>query len=115
MNSFYLNGHLWHVIFTDSYDPELIDRTGEQRVATTDPVTHTVYLSNELRGDFLRRVLSHELGHVTMISYNMLDEIHRMVHPRYWIEMEEWICNFIADYGTDNFRIVNYILQNLDN
>lgn len=111
MNQFFMNGRLWRVIFTDPYAPELVDRTGEQRVATTDPMTQTVYLSRSLHGDFLRRVLSHELGHVTMISYNMLDEIHRMAHPRYWVEIEEWICNFITDYGLDNFRLVDQILQ----
>ncbi len=111
MSEFMMNGHLWRIIFSDPTSPKLADRTGEQRVATTDPLTHTVYLSRSLHGEFLRRVLSHELGHVTMISYNMLDEIHRMAHPRYWIEIEEWICNFIADYGLDNFRLVDQILQ----
>lgn len=26
-----------------------------------------------------------------------------MVKPEYWIEAEEWICNYIADYGTKIF------------
>lgn len=108
-----MNGILWRVMFVSSYDSELIDRTGEMRVATTDPVTKTIYLSEDLRGDFLSRVLSHELGHVTMISYNMLDDLHRMVHPRYWVEAEEWICNFIADYGQENFFLVSHILGNV--
>lgn len=110
-----MNGHLWHVIFSDPYAPELVDRTGKQRVATTDPITHRIFLSSALHGDFLRRVLAHELGHVTMISYNMLDDLHRMVRPRDWIEAEEWICNFLADYGLQNFELVNLILGNLDN
>lgn len=99
MNQFYMNGYLWEVYFVDAYDYMLVDRTNVLRVATTDPVTSRIYLSRELKGEFLNRVLIHELGHCTMFSFRMLTQIHRMVKPKYWIEMEEWICNFIADYG----------------
>ena len=33
-----------------------------------------------------------------------------MVHPRYWLEAEEWVCNFIADYGMKIFSIAYNIL-----
>jgi hypothetical protein len=28
-----------------------------------------------------------------------------MVYKRYWTEAEEWVCNFIADYGSKIFSI----------
>lgn len=87
----------------DPNDPELVDRTGKSCLATTNPVDRCVYLSNEVRGTLFSRVLIHELGHCTMVSYNLLDEIHRMVMPEYWIEAEEYICNIIADYGLQIF------------
>lgn len=35
-----------------------------------------------------------------------------MVKPEYWIEAEEWICNFMADYGftiySAAFKVVGY-------
>lgn len=122
--SFYMRG-IWHVVFVDQDSEELIDRTGVKTVATTDPVTRCIYLSNSLEGDFLNRVLIHELAHCVMISYDLLEEIHRMVRPEYWVEMEEWICNFIADYGVavyysayhilgdDAWRIVPYELKRI--
>lgn len=110
MSNFYMNGYLWHVEFVDPYSYELVDRTGKMRVATTNPKTLCVYLSADLRGDFLETVLFHELGHCTMFSFHMLHDIHRMVHPAYWIEAEEWICNFIADYGRAIFRLGYAIL-----
>lgn len=110
MNSFYLNGLLWQIEFVEPFNPMLYDRTGTQRVATTDPTTKKIHMLKTLNGDFLRRVLCHELGHAAMISYNLLDEIHRMVYPRYWVEMEEWICNFIADYGLEIFNIAYSVL-----
>lgn len=63
-----------------------------------------------MNGDFLNRVLIHELGHATMVSYDLLQTIHQMVYPEYWMEMEEWICNFIADYGLQIFRHAYEIL-----
>lgn len=102
MNVFSMNGYIWRVRFVEPNDPMLVDRTGTLTVATTDPTNLQVYLSRELQGDFLIQVLLHELGHCALYSFNLIDDIHRMVMPEHWIEAEEWVCNFIADYG---FRI----------
>lgn len=104
MDSFYMNGDLWHVKKVNPYSPELVDRTGELRVATTDPNRMMVYLSNQLRGDFFTTVLIHELGHCAMISFDLIDYIHNHVEPENWIDVEEFMCNFIADYGLKIFR-----------
>lgn len=104
MDSFYMNGDLWHVKIVDPYSPKLVDRTGGLKVATTDPNLLCVHLSSALKGDFFNTVLIHELGHCAMVSFNLLDYIHEHVPPEYWIDMEEFICNFIADYGLKIFR-----------
>lgn len=106
-----MNGILWKVEFVDQTSGYLVDRTAKKRVATTDPYDLTIYLSNELSGAFLRTVLIHELGHVTMFSYDLLPAIHSFVAPQKWIEAEEWVCNFIADYGDEVLDIANYILK----
>ena len=110
MDHFYMNGRLWHVRFVSPYSPYLVDRTDTLRVATTDPETSTIYLSKDLSGDFLNRVLIHELGHCAMVSYHLLEDIHRMVKPKYWMDAEEWVCNFIADYGLKIFSAAYSIL-----
>lgn len=104
MDSFYMNGDLWRVKIVNPYSPKLVDRTGELKVATTDPISMNVYLSNRLEGDFFNTVLVHELGHCAMISFNLIDYIRSRVQPEYWIEVEEFMCNFIADYGLKIFR-----------
>lgn len=109
MDSFYMNGDLWHVKIVNPYSPKLVDRTGELKVATTDPISMTVYLSNRLEGDFFNTVLVHELGHCAMISFNLIDYIRSRVQPEYWIEVEEFMCNFIADYGLKIFRTAYYL------
>lgn len=110
LNSFVMNGLLWNVRFTNPNSPVLVDRTNTLTCAVTDPVTMTIYLADNLRGAFLNRVLLHELGHVTMFSYGLVEDIHRMCKKAYWLEAEEWACNFIADYGAQIFGIAYSVL-----
>lgn len=110
MNSFVMNGYFWQVLDVDPASELLVDRTGTLTVATTDPSTLHVYLSRNLYGRMRERVLLHELGHVTMFSFGLLSDLHRMVRPECWIEAEEWVCNFIADYGFRIFEIAGDVL-----
>ena len=125
MTRFRMNGILWRIIFVDPESSMLIDRTGVKTVATTDPVTKCVYLADNLNGNFLTKVIIHELGHCTMISYGLLNDIRSMVDEDYWFDVEEWVCNFIADYGEmiflttrsilgkDALSFIPYILENV--
>lgn len=105
-----MNGYLWHVKTVSPEHPALIDRTDTRRVATTDPRTMTVYISSKLEGAFRTTVVIHELGHCALFSYDLLDDIHRVVPREHWIEAEEWVCNFIADYGMAIFHAAYDIL-----
>lgn len=125
LNRFIMNGRIWNVRFTRPDNPILIDRTSNWTVAVTDPETMSIYLADNLHGDFLTRVTLHELSHAVMYSYDYLDDIHRMCKKRYWIEMEEFIANIIADraheiferaydiVGDDAIRFVPYHLERL--
>lgn len=110
MNTFTVNGYRWRVEFVPHGSIELKDRTGQIRLATTNPKTMTVYLSDVLSGTMLTRVLIHEMCHCVMWSYDLFDEIHRFTKRRYWIAAEEWICNLMADYGMIVFDRASRIL-----
>lgn len=101
---FTMNGIRWKVRFVDSSSSMLVDRTDRRTIGTTDPKTKTIYLSRELYGDVLMTVFIHELGHCALYSFGFLDRIRNMVYPEYWVEMEEFICNFLADYGMRIFK-----------
>lgn len=105
-----MGGTLWRVVIVPPDSFELIDRTGTLTVATTDPSSNTMYLSEDLTGEFLARVVIHELGHCAMISFGLIDEIRRLVPPRNWVEMEEFCCNLIADYGYTIYSDAYHIL-----
>lgn len=72
----------------------------------------TIFMSRSLSGALLMKVLIHELGHCALVSYGLLDDIHKVVKPEYWILAEEWVCNFIADYGAKIFSIAYSVLGN---
>nr|DAJ94492.1 MAG TPA: Protein of unknown function (DUF3920) [Bacteriophage sp.] len=112
LRQFYMNGDLWRVRFVLPSDNVLIDRTGERTLAVSDYSTRVISIANNLYGELLSRVFIHELGHCVMFSYGLLSELHRMVKKQYWIEAEEWVCNFIADYGQFVIRTARDILGN---
>ena len=123
IDEFYMNGLRWRVRFTYPTDPVLVDRTGTLTIGVTDSATMTIYLSNELCGNFLTRVVLHELSHAMMISYGYLEQIHRYCKKRHWVDMEELIANLIANQakeifqraydivGDDAIRFVPYMLE----
>ena len=123
IDEFYMNGLRWRVRFTYPTDPVLVDRTGTLTIGVTDSATMTIYLSNKLRGEFLTRVVLHELSHAMMISYGYLEQIHGYCKKRHWVDMEELIANLIADrayeifqraydvVGDEAIRFVPYMLE----
>lgn len=105
-----MNGYLWKVILVPSNSNYLVDRQGVLTVATTDPNDLCIYLSEELNGNFKKRVIAHEMGHACCFSYGLLDEIAECCYPEHRIQMEEFVCNFVADYGEEIFFLTYKIL-----
>lgn len=102
-----MNGIQWRVETVDPGSPYLIDRTHQSKLATTDPNTQTIYLSEDIPMRMADRVLIHEIGHCVIFSYDLFDALHEMVKPEYWIDIEEWVCNFLADYGWMAYSIAD--------
>lgn len=106
-----MNGIEWSVVDVEPSSYLLIDRLGTRTVAVTDPYLHTIFMSSDLRGQFRQKVLIHELCHCALVSYNLIDDIHRAVRPSDWIIAEEWICNLLANYGISIFANMDKILR----
>ena len=104
IDEFYMNGLHWRIRFVNPNSDILIDRTLSKTVAVTDPDTMTIYLSNKLHGEFLTRVVLHELSHAMMISYGYLEQIHKYCKKRHWVDMEELIANLIAQQAKEIFE-----------
>lgn len=94
---FTMNGYQWDVVFVRSNSPELQRSDGSITVGMTDWNKMTVFLSDALRGAFLRKVFIHEVCHVACFSYGISIDI----------DQEEFLCDFIATYGDEIFGVVD--------
>lgn len=112
LRQFYMNGDLWRVQFVPPQDDVLIDRTGKRTLAVSDYSTMLISIADNIHGELLNRVFIHELGHCVMFSYGLLQELHRMVKKRHWVDAEEFVCNILADYGHFVIRTARDILGN---
>lgn len=101
MRPFVMNGLVWIPVRVEPDDPRLVDRTGMPRLATTDPSAGRVYISARLKGADLHRVMVHEAAHCALWSYGMLESLHRIVPEESWVQVEEWVCNLVADLGAE--------------
>ena len=112
LRQFYMNDDLWRVRFVPPQDDVLIDRTGKRTLAVSDYSTMLISIADNIHGELLNRVFIHELGHCVMFSYGLLQELHRMVKKRHWVDAEEFVCNILADYGHFVIRTARDILGN---
>ena len=58
-----------------------------------------------LSGEFLRKVITHEVCHASMFSYGIFVDI----------ETEELICDFIASNGREIFEIADELFRVIKN
>ena len=107
MQPFVLTGDLGRPVRVDPSDPRLTDRRGRSRLATTDPSTRCVYVSRELRGRDLQTVMTHEVGHCAMVSYGLLEGLRRLIPESSWVDVEEWVCNLLANHGREMLHAAN--------
>jgi len=100
---FEINGERWYIKFTDPHHPIFLMNNGEYTIGTCDDNTKTIYLANYLEGDLLKKVLSHEIVHSAMFSYN--------VYLSY--EEEELLADLIATYGGEIIFHANDMFKRL--
>ena len=97
---FIINGVVWNIFYVPPTSHHLIRSDGEYVLGVTDWNDRMVYINNKLTGDKLEHVICHELCHCVCFSY----EINMS------IELEEWLCNFMADHGKEIIYILDEIL-----
>lgn len=96
-----INGELWRVIRVSAGDPRLVDREGKRTIGTTDPLSRTIHISEELTPPSLDRVLMHEIAHAITISNGLLDSLGYMVESGDRIGVEEWAAQLIENHAIE--------------
>lgn len=100
---FSINNRIWHIVFTAPNSPKLRRSDNSLTVGVTDGNDGCIYLSDALRGAFLRKVLCHELVHCFMFSYS--------IHIS--IQEEEYIADWVATYGTELITLLDNLLYTI--
>lgn len=98
---FYMNNIAWKIEYVKPTNQYLKNSFGVYTLGCCDRNTQTIYISDRLRGNMLRRVLLHEICHSAMWSYNV----------EMSVEQEEMFCNLIATYGDEIIGIVDDIFR----
>lgn len=106
---FWLNGQPWHVQRVGRDSPALVDRTGQRRLATTDPRTRLICVSEAVTRPQLEHVLTHEAAHACMVSYGLLNEVRGFASDH--VRAEEWACNLIADHAAEVLAVTASMLK----
>ncbi len=99
-----INNIKWDIKFVplDSY---LLSREdGSTAIGVCDDNLKTIFICNTLQGDFLKKVLCHEITHAAMFSYDV----------ELTIDQEELIADLIATYGEEIVEITNKIFKKIN-
>ena len=100
---FMINGKTWHIRLTQSNSPMIMRSDGSYTVGMCARTTQTIYISELLKGKFLRKVLIHEVCHSAMFSYGIDMSV----------EQEELFCDLVSTYGDEIIGIVDSIFMTL--
>jgi len=96
-----IDGDLWRVERVSPDSPFLIDRTGNIKLATTDPVDKVIRVSSELSLPLFDKVLVHEMAHAIMVSHGLLGPLRANIDPDYWTFVEEWSAGFMEKHALE--------------
>ncbi len=100
---FTINGEYWRVLFVSPNHISLLKPNMEFAIGACDDYSKTIYLSGDLRGDQLKRVLCHEITHAAMFSYNVSLSLAQ----------EELIAELMATFGEEIIDITNILFDYL--
>lgn len=77
---------------------------GDYSVGCCSNDDKTIYLSRQLSGAFLKKVLAHELSHAALFSYNV-------VLP---LSLEEQVADIIATYGQEIISLTDFLYDDIE-
>lgn len=101
--NFVINGINWNLVYVSPVSSKLTRSDGSITVGMTDITEKRVYISDNLQGQFLKKVISHEIVHCSMFSYGV----------DLGIEQEELVADLIATYGEEIIDTANRLFERL--
>lgn len=98
-----INGVKWRILLVPPFHPGLRRSDRIFALGCCDCFTKIIYISKDIKQQHLKKILSHELVHAAMFSYNIdLDP-----------DEEENIADLIATYGEEIVDIIEKVFQQI--
>lgn len=91
-------------------DPRLVDRTGAERLATTNPATRIISISESVQPPMLDRVVLHEVAHAITMSWDLLRPMRSVVPEVAWVPVEEWAAQLVENHSIEAIRAASEVL-----
>lgn len=98
---FQVNNNIWRLEFCRPNSPNLLRSNGTRTVGVSDNSVKTVWIADNLSDYMRERVLCHELTHCICFEYDISLPI----------DLEEWLCNFMADHGREIIDLLDSLLS----
>lgn len=100
---FNINGETWRIVFVSPYHPQLMRSDGSLTIGCCNDDTKTIYLDETLDAYMIKKVLTHEITHAAMFSYNV------DLCP----QQEELVAMLIDTYGHEIINTTNQFFNRL--
>ena len=110
MRPFVINGEAWGVVRVPAGDPRLTDRTGTERLATTDPMTREVYVNERVVPPLLDRVMLHEVAHAITVSWGLLPDVRAYTQRGDSTGVEEWSAQLVENHAMEAVKAASEAL-----
>lgn len=110
MRPIVINGQLWRVIRVPAGDPRLFDRTGTERLATTDPTDKTIAVSEEVGPDLVDKVMLHEVAHAITVSWGLLPTMRHKALRGDLRGLEEWSAQLVENHALEAVKAASEAL-----
>lgn len=101
--TFTVNDTVWKLRLVNPRDKNLRRSDGSPCLGLCDNNLKTVFIADNQPPDKEEHILCHELCHCICFEYGFLLDV----------ELEEWLCNFMADYGKEIIYLVDDLLWNI--
>ena len=100
---FNINGVNWDIKRVSFNHPSIRRIDNSVALASCDNTTKTIYLSETIPKDKLKKVLCHELTHAAMFSYDI----------DLSFQQEEILADLIATYGQEIVHATNLVFKRI--
>ncbi len=98
---FRIRNNLWNVVFVNPMSKELIASNGNRVLGVCDNNIKTIFIANNQTDSKTEHIICHEITHAMCFEQN--------IDIPY--ELEERLCNFMADYGREIISILDDVLS----